>query len=134
MIQTKRIYSKPVARDGIRILVDRVWPRGMSKARARIVEWRKDLAPSTSLRKWFGHDPARWAEFRRRYRVELKGSGPRQALKKLARLSTRRTLTLVYSAADQEHNQAVALKTFLEESASRGRREHRRSRNTKPAT
>ena len=125
MIQTKRIYKKPLARDGIRILVDRVWPRGMSKARARLVEWCKELAPSTSLRKWFGHDPTRWTQFYKRYRVELKASGPRQALKKLARLSTRRTLTLVYSAADEEHNQAVALKTFLDELASRERRKPR---------
>lgn len=88
MIQINRAYSEPGPRDGVRILVDRVWPRGVSKERTRIVDWRKDLAPTTSLRKWLGHEPARWADFRRRYRSELDRSG-------------------VYSAADEEHNQAV---------------------------
>lgn len=110
MIRTKRVYREPSLRDGVRILVDRVWPRGISKERARIVEWRKDVAPSTSLRKWFGHEPARWTEFRRRYRTELARSGMIDELRKLARLSRKRSITLVYSAADEEHNQAVALK------------------------
>ena len=99
----------------MRILVDRVWPRGISKERARIVEWRKDLAPSTSLRKWFGHEPAKWTEFRRRYRTELARPVMIDELKQLARLSRKRTITLVYSAADEEHNQAVVLKELLEE-------------------
>ena len=117
MIRIKRVYSEPSARDGVRILVDRVWPRGITKERARVVEWRKDLAPTTSLRTWFGHEPARWTEFRRRYRAELTRSGMRDELKKLARLSCKRTITLVYSAADEEHNQAVVLKELIDELA-----------------
>src|SRR5437867_9152933 len=115
MTRIKRVYSKSSPRDGVRILVDRVWPRGISKERARIVEWRKDLAPSTSLRKWFGHEPARWIEFRKRYRTELTRSGMMDELRKLARLSRNRTITLVYSAADEEHNQAVPLKEWMDE-------------------
>jgi uncharacterized protein YeaO (DUF488 family) len=114
-VLTKRAYDKSSLRDGRRILVDRVWPRGISKARARIVEWRKDLAPTTSLRKWFGHDPARWSEFRRRYRRELKRS--MGEIEKLAHLSRKETITLVYGAADQEHNQAVVLKELIDEVA-----------------
>jgi uncharacterized protein YeaO (DUF488 family) len=114
MVRIKRVYSEASPSDGIRILVDGVWPRGIMKKRARIVEWRKDLAPSTSLRKWFGHDPARWKIFRRRYRTELKRS--MEELRKLAYLSGKQTLTLVYSAADEKHNQAVVLKELIDES------------------
>jgi uncharacterized protein YeaO (DUF488 family) len=114
MVRIKRAYSEASPSDGIRILVDRVWPRGITKKRARIVEWRKDLAPSTSLRKWFGHDPARWNIFRRRYRTELKRS--MEELQKLACLSGKQTITLVYSAADEQHNQAVILKELIDES------------------
>jgi len=113
MIKIKRVYEEPGAGDGMRILVDRVWPRGISKERARLADWRKDLAPSTPLRKWFGHDPAKWKEFRTRYRAELKRSGQSDALKELAKLSRRKTVTLVYGAADEKHNQAAALKEFL---------------------
>jgi len=113
MIKIKRVYEEPSTGDGMRILVDRVWPRGISKERARLADWRKDLAPSTPLRKWFGHDPAKWKEFRHRYRAELKRSGQSDALKDLAKLSRRKTVTLVYGAADEKHNQAVALKEFL---------------------
>ena len=112
MVRIKRAYSESSSHDGVRILVDRVWPRGITKERAHIVEWRQDLAPSTSLRKWFGHDPARWAGLRRRYRTELKRS--MGELEKLARLSCHQTITLVYSAADEEHNQAVVLKELIE--------------------
>jgi uncharacterized protein YeaO (DUF488 family) len=101
----------------MRILVDRVWPRGISKERARIVEWRKECAPSTALRKWFGHESAKWTEFRRRYRTELGRSGTTDELKKLARLSHKTTITLVYSAADEEHNQAMVLKELIDELA-----------------
>ena len=114
MVRIKRAYSEASPSDGIRILVDRIWPRGITKKRARIVEWRKDLAPSTSLRKWFGHDPARWNLFRRRYRKELKRS--MKELQKLASLSGTQTITLVYSAADEKHNQAVILKELIDES------------------
>jgi len=115
MIRIKRVYSEPASRDGIRILVDRVWPRGISKDRARIVEWRKDLAPSTALRKWFGHEPARWTEFRKRYRKELARPEMTDELKKLVRLWKTRSVTLVYGAADEEHNQAVVLMELLNE-------------------
>lgn len=117
MIRIKRVYREASPRDGVRILVDRVWPRGISKARARIVQWRKDLAPTTSLRKWFGHAPAGWTEFRRRYRTELTRSGTMDELKQLVRLSRKRTITLVYSAADEEHNQAVVLMKLIGELA-----------------
>ena len=117
MIRIKRVYREPSSRDGVRILVDRVWPRGISKERARVVEWRKDLAPTTSLRKWFGHEPARWIEFRRRYRTELTQSGMVDELRKLARRSSKRTMTLVYGAADEAHNQAVVLKELIDELA-----------------
>ena len=117
MIRIKRVYSEPNHRDGVRILVDRVWPRGISKERARVVEWRKDLAPTTTLRKWFGHEPARWIEFRKRYRTELTRSGMIDEIRKLAHLSLKRTMTLVYSAADEEHNQAVVLKELIDELA-----------------
>ena len=115
MVQIKRVYREPSTRDGLRILVDRVWPRGISKERAHIADWRKELAPSTALRKWFGHDPTKWQEFRKRYHAELNRALQRQALKDLAGLCQRRKVTLVYSAADQEHNQAVVLKELLED-------------------
>jgi uncharacterized protein YeaO (DUF488 family) len=115
MVQLKRVYREPSPQDGLRILVDRVWPRGISKEQAQIAEWRKDLAPSTSLRKWFGHDPAKWPEFRKRYQAELKQPLQQQALKNLAALCQRRRVTLVYSAADEQHNQAVVLKDLLED-------------------
>ena len=115
MIALKRIYSEPRKRDEYRILVDRVWPRGVTKKEAHIAEWRKDLAPSTSLRRWFGHKLDRWPEFRKRYRTELARPGTVDELKKLASMSRKRKLTLVYSAADEEHNQAVVLKEWLEE-------------------
>jgi uncharacterized protein YeaO (DUF488 family) len=117
-IQVKRVYSERGTKDGVRILVDRVWPRGVTKARARIDIWRKDLAPSTSLRKWFGHDPAKWRGFRERYRKELTASGQIDALTELAKRSRHKTITLIYSAADEQHNQAVALKEFIDEVAS----------------
>ena len=117
MIRIKRVYREPSSRDGGRILVDRVWPRGISKERARVVEWRKDLAPTTSLRKWFGHDPAKWNEFRRRYRTELTRSGMMEELRTLARRSSKRTMTLVYGAADEAHNQAMVLKELIDELA-----------------
>ena len=121
MIRIRRVYSEPSSHDGVRILVDRVWPRGISKEQAHISEWRKDLAPTTSLRKWFGHEPVRWIEFRKRYRTELARSEMRDEIKKLARLSRKRTITLVYGAADEEHNQAVVLMELLEEMRSKKR-------------
>jgi uncharacterized protein YeaO (DUF488 family) len=121
MVRIKRVYSAPSLRDGIRILIDRVWPRGVTKKRARIDTWRKEFAPSTPLRKWFGHDPARWSEFRKRYRIELNQSSQLDALNTLAQRSSRKTITLVYSAADEKHNQAVVLMELLEELVSKRR-------------
>ena len=112
MLQAKRIYSEPSQRDGLRILVDRMWPRGVSKNKARIHDWRKELAPSTALRQWFAHDPAKWGDFLKRYRQELTESGGIDALTRLAHRSRRKMVTLVYAAADEQHNQAVALKEF----------------------
>jgi uncharacterized protein YeaO (DUF488 family) len=114
MIQIKRVYSESGKQDGFRILVDRVWPRGFSRERVNVDEWRKELAPSTALRKWFGHDPAKWAGFRERYRKELVESGGIDALKELAQRSHHKTITLVYGSADEQHNQAVALKEFAD--------------------
>jgi len=116
MIRTKRVYSAANRRDGIRILVDRIWPRGVSKKRARIHAWRKDLAPTKSLRKWFGHQSHRWLEFSRRYETELRRSGLIEELRNLARASRRRTITLLYGAADEKHNQAVVLKKLIDKS------------------
>jgi uncharacterized protein YeaO (DUF488 family) len=114
LIQIKRIYEKSVENDGLRVLVDRVWPRGISKTRARIERWEKEWAPSTALRKWFGHDPGKWTAFRTRYLAELRASKERASFQDLARYAKRSKVTLVYSAADEEHNQAVVLKEFLE--------------------
>lgn len=110
-IRLKRAYAPATADDGTRILVDRLWPRGVSKAKAALDEWAKDLAPSTELRKWFGHDPERWEEFERRYRAELDGHG--EALDRLRQLAAASTVTLVYGARDERHNEAVVLKAVL---------------------
>lgn len=115
MIQVKRVYHDPSPRDGIRILVDRLWPRGLKKEVAHVQEWRKDLAPSDALRRWFKHDPAKWSEFRRRYRKELTDGAQMEALRQLAGIAKRKRITLVYGAADEEHNQAVVLKELLDE-------------------
>jgi uncharacterized protein YeaO (DUF488 family) len=113
MIALKRVYDPPGDADGRRILVDRLWPRGLSNEAARIDEWRRDLAPSDALRRWFGHDRRKWAEFERRYRLEL--GEKREALRALAELARRQTVTLVYAARDPEHNNAVVLEGLLEE-------------------
>lgn len=115
MIRIKRVYSEASSSDGVRILVDRVWPRGVSKERARLVAWQKEVAPSTALRKWFGHDPAKWEEFRRRYRAELRRPAQAKIVHQLAEQARSKTITLLYGAADQDHNQAVVLKDLLEE-------------------
>ncbi len=107
----KRAYEPAEARDGFRILVDRLWPRGLSKEKLPIDLWLRDLGPSTELRKWFGHDPARWEEFRRRYREELDGS--RELLDQVREHLKAGAVTLVYSAKDEEHNQAVVIREYL---------------------
>jgi uncharacterized protein YeaO (DUF488 family) len=122
----KRAYEPPDRNDGRRILVDRLWPRGVSKIEAAIDDWLKDLAPSTELRKWFGHDPARWDEFQRRYAKEIHGHPDLLAhLRKLAREGP---VTLVYSAHDELHNDAVVLRDVLlgRRAGSREENEHAR--------
>ena len=110
-IRLKRAYEPPSPEDGTRVLVDRLWPRGVRKAEAVIDCWLKEIAPSSELRRWFGHDPSRWKEFRRRYRAEL--SSRPELLNKLRALAEQGTLTLVYAARDEDHNQAVALRGML---------------------
>lgn len=110
-VKLKRAYESPTAIDGDRILVDRLWPRGLSKEKAKIDLWLKDVAPSTELRKWFGHDPEKWQEFKKRYRAELKNN---PALSELQTLSRQTDITLVYASKDQLHNEAVVLKQILE--------------------
>lgn len=111
-VQLKRVYDKPAKADGRRILVDRIWPRGLKKKYARIDEWFKEVAPTTGLRKWFGHDPSRWEEFKKRYFREL--DNHRERVQQLVRESKKRTVTLLFGAKDTEHNNAVALKEYLE--------------------
>lgn len=113
MIKLKRAYEAASEEDGLRILVERLWPRGVTKQKAKIDLWLKDVAPTTELRKWYGHDPARWLEFRKRYWAALTALG--DVLTQLKLISNERTVTFVYAAGDEERNSAVALKQFLEQ-------------------
>ena len=110
-IQIKRVYETPDASDGFRVLVDRLWPRGVAKERAALDLWMKDIAPSTELRRWFGHDPKRWTEFQTRYRAELKEH--ETDLAELRSRARKGTVTLLFGARDTEHNEAVVLKNVL---------------------
>jgi uncharacterized protein YeaO (DUF488 family) len=110
-ISVKRVYDPPQKRDGLRVLIDRLWPRGLSKDKANIERWAKDIAPSDELRKWFGHDPRRWDEFQRRYREELKAN--RQAVDELIDWIDGRETTLLYAAKDTTHNHARVLADHL---------------------
>ena len=110
-IRIKRAYEEPDREDGTRILVDRLWPRGLTKEKARVDIWLKDVAPSTELRRWFAHDPAKWAEFRSRYLEELKRN--KELLSLLRQDAAKGTVTLVYGAKDQQHNEAVILQRLL---------------------
>ena len=110
-VRLKRAYEPPARADGYRVLIDRLWPRGVARANARLDEWAKELAPSTELRRWFGHDPARFAEFRQRYVEEL--SAQEDKLRELRGRARETTLTLVYGARDTEHNDAVVLAELL---------------------
>ena len=107
----KRVYQEPLKSDGTRILVDRLWPRGLSKEKAHLDLWLKDVAPSTELRKWFGHDPTRWPEFRKRYREELRHNPTQLAL--LQQAVAKGHATLLYGARDEQHNEAVVLYDLL---------------------
>ena len=107
-IAIKRVYEKPVPGDGARILVDRLWPRGVSKERAKLDLWLKDIAPSTELREWFGHDPKKWSGFQRKYKIELANNKePVAELKKIVKQN--KTVNLLYAAKDEEHNEAVVV-------------------------
>ena len=112
MIHLKRAYNEPSPKDGERILVERLWPRGVTKARAAVDLWLKEVAPSPELRKWFGHDPAKWKQFEQRYWKELQAK--HDAVDLLRQKAKRGALTLVYAARDEEHNGALALKEFLD--------------------
>jgi uncharacterized protein YeaO (DUF488 family) len=112
MFKLKRVYDEPSPEDGFRVLVDRLWPRGVSKERAGLDLWLKDVAPSPELRKWFNHDPARWKEFQKRYTAELKGKGG--AVHVLREKAKGGNVTLVYAAHDEEHNGALVVKRFIE--------------------
>jgi uncharacterized protein YeaO (DUF488 family) len=114
MITIKRAYDAPERADGVRILVDRLWPRGLKKQEAQVEKWMWELGPSNELRQFFGHDPARWQEFRQRYLAELKRPEALALLAELVEVARNGTLTLIYSAKDREHNQAVVLKELLD--------------------
>jgi uncharacterized protein YeaO (DUF488 family) len=112
MIFIKRVYEKPSSKDGTRILVDRLWPRGLTKEEAAVTLWLKEVAPSTELRKWFAHDPEKWVEFQRRYKEQLKENP--EAMETLKKECKGHAVTLVYGARDEKHNGAVVLKKILE--------------------
>lgn len=111
MLYLKRVYERPEPSDGKRILVDRLWPRGLTKRAAAVDEWMKDIAPSTALRQWFGHSPAKWPEFTRRYRLELRAHKP--LVDALAKRASRQRVTIVYSARDEVHNDARVLASVV---------------------
>lgn len=114
-IVRKRVYDTPSDDDGLRVLVDRIWPRGIKKADARLDLWARDLAPSTALRRWFAHDPKKWASFVKRYDAELRAPAALAAMEHLAQAAEKyRKVTLVYGATDTEHNQAVVLADVLQ--------------------
>ncbi len=113
-IKIKRVYEQPDKKDGERILVDRLWPRGLTKEKAAVDLWLKEIAPSTELRKWFGHDPEKWSSFRRRYETEIRHND--DLVKVLKDKAKEGTVTLVYGARDEKHNEALVLKQFLEKS------------------
>ena len=120
MILVKRIYEPPADSDGYRVLVDRLWPRGIAREKARIDEWLKDLSPSEALRKWFGHEPGKFPEFKRRYIEELSPPECQAQIARLAEMAKAGDVTLVYSARDSEHNNAVVLAELIGRSMKMG--------------
>jgi uncharacterized protein YeaO (DUF488 family) len=110
-IRIKRVYLQPEKEDGMRILVDRLWPRGLTKEKASVDLWLKEIAPSTELRKWFGHDPAKWSEFQSRYLAELRKN--EEPIGRLKQEAAKGGITLLYGAKDEEHNEAVVLQKLL---------------------
>ncbi|MDR3607875.1 MAG: DUF488 domain-containing protein [Oligoflexia bacterium] len=120
MIKMKRAYEPPERKDGYRVLIDRLWPRGIEKSRLALDQWIKDLAPSPELRKDFGHDPSRWKQFRARYRLELRSKAARETIDTLAKRASKSPVTLIYSARDEDHNNAVVLKEAIERQIKQG--------------
>ncbi|HKF36879.1 MAG TPA: DUF488 domain-containing protein [Ktedonobacteraceae bacterium] len=116
-VALKRVYDEPAASDGKRVLVERLWPRGISKERAHIDLWLKEIAPSTGLRQWFGHDPQKFPEFRRRYEAELQSEAAQEALAKVRDIAKQGQLTLVFAAHDAAHSNAVVLRDLLLQSS-----------------
>ena len=112
MLKIKRVYDEYEKSDGLRVLIDRLWPRGLSKEKAHVDIWLKDIAPSTELRKWFGHDPEKWNEFKKKYSKELNDN--KEVVAKMVELVDENEVTLVYGAKDEEHNDAVVLKEYLD--------------------
>ncbi len=127
-LSLKRVYERPSPEDGTRILVDRLWPRGLRKNQAHVDLWLKEAAPSTPLRRWFGHDPTRWAEFRRRYRRELEAEH-QELLSELRRRARREHVTLLFGARDAEHNNAVALRELVRGSPAKRSRHGARTKS-----
>ncbi len=117
MLRLKRVYEPPAPEDGLRILVDRLWPRGVRKTEARVDLWPKEIAPTAELRRWFGHDPKKWGEFRSRYDAELRQNSA--AIDALSDRIQGKSATLLYAAADTEHNNAVVLRDVLGETSRR---------------
>jgi len=115
-VNIKRAYDKPSARDGTRILVDGLWPRGVSKAELKIDKWEKGIAPSKALRTWYGHEPGKWPEFRKRYREELRKSPRKEILEQLTRLAEQGNLTLVFGARDAERSNAAVIAEMIQKS------------------
>jgi uncharacterized protein YeaO (DUF488 family) len=118
-IRIKRAYESPAAADGYRVLVERLWPRGVRKEMLELDEWLKAIAPSNALRRWFNHDPERWAEFSVRYRAELREEPAASALRELAARAKRGTVSLIVAAKDEQHNSAVVLRSVLQRSRAR---------------
>ena len=118
-LKVKRVYDPPAKTDGLRVLVDRLWPRGLSKDKAKIDHWLKDIAPSDGLRKWFAHDPEKWQEFKARYHRELDANA--EAVKKLRALLRAKRVTLLFGAKDLQHNNAAALSEYLQPKKRKGR-------------
>ncbi len=112
IIKTKRVYEEPEKTDGYRVLIDRLWPRGISKEKAAVDEWEKDLAPTPALRKWFGHEPARWLEFQKRYKAELENNELVQSF--VGKNNKLKKLTLLYAGKDEDHTHALILQQHLE--------------------
>lgn len=128
-IRVKRVYEPPSADDGLRVLVDRLWPRGLSRDKARVDYWPRDIAPSDGLRRWFGHDAVKWPEFKKRYFREL--AAKPETVEELASLARRRRVTLLFGAAETRYNNAVALKEFLA-GKSPPRAERRKAKTSRP--